>query len=84
MATGEGHTVEEFCDAAFSHAGLDWHDHVTYDQSFTRPAEVPALIGNAEKAHDVLGWKAQTRALDLARLMVDADTEEVRRFLSSS
>ncbi len=73
MATGEGHTVREFCDAAFSHVGLNWEDHVRYDESFTRPSEVDALIGDASKAHRELGWKAHTTALDLARLMVEAD-----------
>jgi GDPmannose 4,6-dehydratase len=81
LATGEGHSVEEFCDAAFSHVGLDWHDHVRFDESFTRPAEVPALIGLADKAQQTLGWKAHTKALDLARLMVDADREDIARLL---
>ena len=71
LATGEGHTVREFCEAAFSHAGLDWHDHVRYDERFERPAEVDALVGDASKAHRDLDWKAQTTALDLAPLMVD-------------
>jgi GDPmannose 4,6-dehydratase len=51
MATGEGHTVREFCEAAFAHVGLDWEDHVRFDESFTRPSEVNALIGDASKAH---------------------------------
>jgi GDPmannose 4,6-dehydratase len=81
LATGEGHSVEEFCEASFSHVGLDWREHVRFDESFTRPAEVNALVGQADKAQRKLGWKAHTKALDLARLMVDADREEIRRFL---
>jgi GDPmannose 4,6-dehydratase len=81
LATGEGHTVREFCEAAFAHVDLDWQEHVRYDESFTRPSEVDALIGNAAKAHRDLGWKAHTTALDLARLMVDSDREEIDRFL---
>jgi GDPmannose 4,6-dehydratase len=81
LATGEGHSVEEFCEASFSHVGLDWREHVRFDESFTRPAEVSALVGRADKAQQKLGWKAHTKALDLARLMVDADREEIRRFL---
>ena len=81
LATGEGHSVKEFLEAAFSHAGLAWEDHVRFDEGFTRPAEVDALIGNPAKAHRDLGWKAHTTALDLARLMVDADREEIARFL---
>ena len=59
---GEGHSVREFCEAAFAHVGLDWKDHVRFDASFTRPSEVDALIGNASKAHRELGWKAHTTA----------------------
>jgi GDPmannose 4,6-dehydratase len=75
LATGTGTTVREFVEAAFSHAGLDWTEHVTYDARYERPAEVHALVGDASKAHRVLGWKAQTHAADLARLMVDAELE---------
>jgi GDPmannose 4,6-dehydratase len=81
LATGEGHTVREFCEAAFSHVGLNWQDHVKYNEAFERPSEVDALIGDASKAKRVLGWEAQTKALDLARLMVDSDLEEIDRFL---
>lgn len=81
LATGEGHTVREFCEAAFSHAGLDWTAHVRYNASFERPSEVDALIGDATKAREVLGWSSRTHALDLARLMVDSDIAEMERFL---
>jgi GDPmannose 4,6-dehydratase len=73
LATGTGTTVREFVETAFGHAGLDWQDHVRIDPRFERPAEVHALIGDSSKAHRVLGWKAQTHADDLARIMVDAD-----------
>ena len=73
LATGTGTTVREFVATAFEHAGLDWEDHVRLDPRFERPAEVHSLIGDASKAHRLLGWKAQTHATDLARIMVDAD-----------
>lgn len=73
LATGHGSTVREFLDAAFTHAGLDWERHVRLDPAYHRPAEVDALIGDASKAERVLGWRASTRAPELARLMVDAD-----------
>ena len=81
LATGVGHTVRDFCDAAFSHAGLDWKDYVKYNDGFERPSEVDALIGDSSRALEVLGWKAQTTALDLARLMVDSDRQDVERLL---
>jgi GDPmannose 4,6-dehydratase len=83
LATGIGHTVREFCDAAFTHAGLDWRDHVKHNESFERPAEVDALIGDAAKAKAELGWEARTDAIALARLMVDADREDLARLLGS-
>jgi len=75
LATGTGTTVREFCELAFSHAGLDWKDYVKHDQRFERPTEVDALLGDPSKAHDLLGWKAETGTEQLARLMVDADIE---------
>jgi GDPmannose 4,6-dehydratase len=73
LGTGVGTTVRQFCETAFSHAGLNWNDHVVHDDRYERPTEVDALIADASKAQDVLGWKAQTHADTLARLMVDAD-----------
>jgi GDPmannose 4,6-dehydratase len=73
LATGEAHTVREFCDAAFGHVGLDYHDHVIVDERFFRPAEVDYLLGDATKAHDTLGWTATTTFGDLVTMMVDAD-----------
>ncbi len=81
LATGVGHTVRDFCEAAFAHAGLDWRDHVKHNNSFERPAEVAALIGDPSKAKAELGWEAATQALEVARLMVDADREDVTRLL---
>jgi GDPmannose 4,6-dehydratase len=73
LATNETHTIGEFLDAAFGHAGLDWHDYVKFDQRFIRPAEVDLLIGDYSKARAELGWEPKTRMKELAELMVDAD-----------
>ena len=81
LATGIGTTVREWCQYAFAHAGLDWEDHVRYDEAYERPTEVDALIGDASKARDVLGWKPETDAQGLAKLMVDADLEQMSRLL---
>src|SRR5256884_3773061 len=56
VSMGETHSVQEFCELAFGHAGLDWRDHVVQDQRFMRPAEVDLLVGDATKARSVLGW----------------------------
>jgi GDPmannose 4,6-dehydratase len=73
VATGETHSVREFCEIAFGHAGLNYEDHVVIDEKFFRPAEVDLLIGDPAKAERVLGWKRQTSFADLVTRMVDAD-----------
>jgi GDPmannose 4,6-dehydratase len=73
IATGETHSVREFCEEAFDYAGLDWRDYVEIDQRYFRPAEVDLLVGDASKAKKQLGWEPKTRFRDLIRLMVDAD-----------
>jgi GDPmannose 4,6-dehydratase len=73
IATGESHSVQEFCEVAFGHAGLEWDKYVEIDPNYRRPAEVDDLLGNPAKAEKVLGWKAATKFDALAKLMVDAD-----------
>ncbi len=74
LATGHGYTVRDFVQTAFDHAGLDWQKHVKFDERYLRPAEVDALVGDATKAAQSLGWKASIHTADLARIMVDADS----------
>jgi GDPmannose 4,6-dehydratase len=73
IATGEAHSVQEFCEEAFAQAGMDWRGHVEFDERYLRPAEVDLLIGDASKARRVLGWQPKTRFKDLVKIMVDAD-----------
>jgi GDPmannose 4,6-dehydratase len=73
LATNETHTIKDFLSACFERVGLDWHDHVTFDDRFLRPAEVDLLIGDYSKAKKELGWEPLTRMQSLAELMVDAD-----------
>ena len=77
MATGVSYTVRQFAEHAFAHVGLDWKDHVDFDDAYLRPTEVDSLRGDPSKAERELGWKAQTHADDLARLMVDADVRSL-------
>jgi len=77
VATGVGATVKDFAEKAFSHAGLEWEKYVEIDQKYARPTEVDALIGDPSKAKRDLGWSAKTHWQDLAKLMVDADLENI-------
>jgi GDPmannose 4,6-dehydratase len=73
IATGETHSVREFLEAAFGHAGLDWRKYVETDARYYRPAEVDLLVGDSSKAKNKLGWQAKTTFNDLVKIMVDAD-----------
>jgi GDPmannose 4,6-dehydratase len=73
LATGETHSVQEFLEAAFTYAGLDWRDYVKIDPRYFRPAEVDLLIGDYSKAKEELGWEPTVRFDELVRMMVDAD-----------
>ncbi|MER7956462.1 GDP-mannose 4,6-dehydratase [Streptomyces sp. NPDC096030] len=77
VATGVAATVRQFVETAFTHVGLDWAEHVRYDPKYERPSEVDALIGDASKARDLLGWKPSVQVDELARIMVDADVRLV-------
>jgi len=77
VATGTAYTVRDFVQIAFDNAGLDWEKYVKFDERYLRPSEVDALIGDASKAAEILGWKPRTFTPELAKLMVDADYELV-------
>jgi len=73
IATGETHSVREFLELAFSHAGLNWEEHVVSDPRFMRPAEVDLLIGDASKARTKLGWTPTVSFAELVAMMVEND-----------
>jgi len=73
IGTGEMHSVQEFIDKAFAHAGLDPRHYVKQDQRFMRPSEVDTLLGDASKAREKLGWKPSITFDQLVQRMVDHD-----------
>jgi GDPmannose 4,6-dehydratase len=73
IATGQTHSVQELCEVAFDHLGLEWRQYVVSDPQFFRPAEVDLLVGDASKAHARLSWEPSVDFEQLIRLMVDAD-----------
>jgi GDPmannose 4,6-dehydratase len=77
IGTGEAHSVREFVEAAFSHAGLDWEKYVVLDQRYLRPAEVEALRADWTKAREILQWRPTVTFHQLVKIMVDADLSEV-------
>ena len=89
IATGETHTVREFCELAFQRAGLPlkWtgtgvdekgigpqgQTLVGISPQFFRPAEVDLLLGDATKARTSLKWQPKISFQQLVEMMVDAD-----------
>lgn len=78
VATGETHSIRELLDVAFGCVGIDdWTPYVRQDARLRRPAEVDQLVGDAGKAHEVLGWKPRVGFTDLVRMMVESDLAEL-------
>ena len=78
IGTGEGHSVRELVELAFSHVGLDWREHVVTDPKYYRPAEVDVLLADPGKARRELGWSPKVAFPELVAMMVDADLERLR------
>jgi len=73
VATGETHSVREFCELAFAEVGLDYRQFVREDPQFYRPAEVDLLIGDATRAREILGWSPTCTFHQLVAEMVAND-----------
>ena len=79
IATGETHSVREFCELAFSVAGLDFEQYVKTDERYYRPAEVDLLVGDSSKARRVLGWSPRYSFSEMVREMVESDLQANNR-----
>ena len=79
VATGETHSVREFCEEAFGQLGLDWQQYLKHDARYERPAEVDLLVGDPAKARRQFGWEPKVRFKELVKIMVEADLELAKR-----
>ena len=79
IATGETHSVREFCELAFAELDLDWREYVRVDETFRRPSEVELLVGDASKAREKIGWTPEIRFRDLVVEMVRSDYDRLKR-----
>lgn len=75
IGTNTTHTIRELCQIAFSHAGLNWEDHVISNPRLIRPTEIKELKGDYSLAKKEMGWEPRTSFEDLIKLMVDADLQ---------
>lgn len=75
IATGQRHTLQEFCEQAFRYFGLNWQDHIQIDQHLLRPSDITQSIGNPAKAAKTLGWRAKTYMPEIVHLLATAELE---------
>lgn len=78
LSTGKSHTLKEFVATAFASAGIfEWEKLLRVDPSLSRPADVISVVGDATKAHQILGWAPKTDFDIMIKAMVDFDLEIV-------
>jgi len=78
LATGESHSVRDFCEVAFRRVGLDYKDHVIVDPTAKRAGDGAKLVGNSSKARRVLGWSPKVGFEELVSMMVDSDVQSLK------
>ncbi len=79
IGTGSDHSVRDFVEAAFAHAGIEPGDRVVQDPTLLRPADVDHLVADSTRAREELGWAPETSFEELVAMMVDADLERLAR-----
>jgi GDPmannose 4,6-dehydratase len=83
LATGTSYTVREFAEMCFSAVGLNWRDHLRFDERYVRPTEVDSLVGNAGRASRELGWNPKVLPPQLAQIMVEAELSAAQSYAGS-
>ena len=78
IATNETHSVQEFCEEAFSLLDLDWKEYVRHDPRYERPSEVDLLRGDPSKAKRLIDWEPKVTFKELVRIMVEADLVQAK------
>ncbi len=81
IATGNLHTVRDFCETTFTYLGLNYQDYVRMDPKFYRPAEDTPLVGNSSKAQRTLCWKPEKTFDDMIKEMVDFEFIEAKKII---
>jgi len=77
LASGVGHTVAEFAEAAFACVGLEAERYLRVDEGLKRAPESTPSIGDAAKARERLGWRPRVSFHELVARMVRADVDRL-------
>lgn len=72
VASGECHTVRQFCKVAFEYLGLNYQDYVRTSLEFYRKIDSVSLQGDASKLRK-LGWSPHVNFENLVHKMVESD-----------
>ena len=83
VATGQQHSVEDFCREAFAQVDLDYNDWVDGDTAEFRPLDVVDLLGDSQDAREKLGWQPTVDFKQLVKRMVLHDMREVEKQLAA-
>ncbi|MGH2806401.1 MAG: GDP-mannose 4,6-dehydratase [Actinomycetota bacterium] len=76
IATGETHTVGDFCRVAFAAIGVDgWESRVVLDPELSHSNDTVPLVGDITKASRLLGWRPMVSFEELVDMMVRHDLE---------
>lgn len=78
LATGETHSIREFCEEAFGYLNMDYKKYVEIDPQYFRPSEVDLLIGDPTKAKTILNWEPKVKFKELVKIMLDKDLEDAK------
>lgn len=79
VGTGESHSVQDFVEAAFAHAGLDWKEWVEISDIYKRPSEVHSLLSDNSKIKKALNWEPKVKFDELVKIMVDEDIRMLKQ-----
>ena len=80
IGTGKEYSVEQFAQKAFSHAGLNYKDHILIDDKLKRPSEVDSLLADFSKAKKLLKWQPKVSFDNLIKDMVESDIEALSKY----
>ena len=78
LATGETHSVRDWCELAFARVGLDYRQHVTVDPALWRPEPPAPLVGDSSQARAAGGWRPTISCTQLVHRLVDAELGAIR------
>jgi len=73
IASGKSHSLREFVDAAFAHAGLDPQERLAVTSSLMRPTDLSYSAMDPGKINSVLSWRSSLELSDIVdRMFSDA------------